>query len=73
MLPWSGFRQGLAIPGKALLTGHSVQNQCSLGCAVSRPMDDAFHYTIGVFTLRNPFSHKKSACSQSVLFNSLGH
>ena len=63
MLPWSSFRQGLAIPGKALLTGHSVQNQCSLGCDVSRPRGDAFHYTIGFFTPRN---HKKSSCSQSV-------
>ena len=63
MLLWSGFRQGLATPGKALLTGHSVQNQRSLGCDVSRPRGDAFHYTIGVFTPRND---KKSSCSQSV-------
>ena len=58
MLAWSGFRHRLPTSGKAQLTGHSVQNQCSLGCDVSGPMDDAFHYTIGVATPSSTKSHR---------------
>ena len=63
------FRQGLA---KLYYRAFSVQNQCSIGCDMSR--DEATHYTIRVFLPQNPFSYINFAFSSvTFLFNSLGH
>ena len=37
---------GIGHPWQGSVTEHSIQNQCSIGCDMSR--DEATHYTIGV-------------------------
>ena len=73
LLSWSGFvRDWPPLASRLCYRAFSVQNQCSIGCDMSR--DEATHCTIGDFLTQNPFSHINFAFFKCYfLFNSLGH